>query len=185
MENTEFQKINQKGLFPIPGQSLTNDPENPAPFEGPPEFTTVHETSLYIFNNLLETKTHLGILDLLRDGFPLVEMVETILFKAFQEGKIDPNLMMLMAEPVAFMLLALAERVDIDPVFFRDDVEDDQEEEEMFGVALDQEKINSFKKAVESKVPEGAVPKEIMDKIEALPKESLLAPTETKSLLDK
>jgi len=185
MENTEFQKINQKGLFPIPGQSLTNDPENPAPFEGPPEFTTVQEASLYIFNNLLETEIHVGILDLLDDGFPLMEIVQTILFSAFKDGKVDSNLMMLLAEPLTYMLLALAERAAIDPVFFRDEEDDDQEEEELFGLIIEQEKLDSFRKAAESKVPEGSVPKEIMEKIKALPKESLLQQPEPKSLLDK
>ena len=55
-------QLNQKGQFPIPGQSLTNDPTNPAPFEKPPEFTNVYEASEFIFETLLEPEVHGGLI---------------------------------------------------------------------------------------------------------------------------
>ena len=35
---------------PIPGQSLTSDPDNPAPYEQAPKFTDVHEASMYLWD---------------------------------------------------------------------------------------------------------------------------------------
>ena len=34
----EYKKIQMSGKRPIPGQSLTNDPEKPEPYEKAPEF---------------------------------------------------------------------------------------------------------------------------------------------------
>ena len=41
----EFQAQRLNANRAIPGESLTNDPENPAPFEKAPTFTSVHEAS--------------------------------------------------------------------------------------------------------------------------------------------
>ena len=39
---------------PMPGSSLTNDPDQPFPFEKAPEYTNVREASEYIFETLIE-----------------------------------------------------------------------------------------------------------------------------------
>ena len=167
-------QLNQRGQFPVPGQSLTNDPENPAPFEGPPEFTNVYEASEFIFETILEPEVHGGLLNALEDGTAIFDIVQLILFKAFQEGKIDPNLMMLMAEPVTYMLLAIAERAGIDPVFTREDEEDEMEEAEMFGVEMDADRLKELKEAAKTSIPEGALPPSIMEKLKSLPERSIL-----------
>jgi len=41
MNQQYFDIVMQGG--PIPGSSLTSDPDNPAPYERPPEYTNVHE----------------------------------------------------------------------------------------------------------------------------------------------
>ena len=61
--NPEIAKLNQKGLAPIPGQSLTNDPNNPMPFERPPEYTDVHEAIRFLWGNLIENNTYIQIID--------------------------------------------------------------------------------------------------------------------------
>jgi hypothetical protein len=53
------------------------------------------------------------------------------LFSGFNEGKYNPDLMLLMIEPTAYMIMALAERAGIDYEVMEDD------EEEMFGVSVD------------------------------------------------
>jgi len=40
----------------IPGQSLTNDPDNPLPFERSPEFTDMRDAIEFIFVSLLKKR---------------------------------------------------------------------------------------------------------------------------------
>ena len=48
MDEEYFDVIMRGG--PIPGSSLTSDPDDPAPYEQPPEYVNVHEASeLVIF----------------------------------------------------------------------------------------------------------------------------------------
>jgi hypothetical protein len=103
-----------------------------------------------------------------------------VLFDGFRQGKWNPDLMMMLAEPLAYIIIALAERADIDVVIYRDEEEDAKDEEELFGVEFDSQRIEKLQKAAQAgKVPAGLVPPEIVEQIEELPKiapESLLAP---------
>ena len=99
---------------PIPGQSLSSDPDNLAPYERPPEFTNVHKAIEYLFINIIDEKTYVPILQAISDGTPIMELVQLILFDGFQRGKFNPDLMIMLAEPVAYMLIALAERAEDD-----------------------------------------------------------------------
>ena len=180
--NPAIAEINQKGLFPVPGHSLTASPEEPAPYEGPPQFTNVHEAVRFVWGNLIEEDTYVEIVQLLDDRTPIMDLVKGILFMGFQEGKWDSNLMMLLTEPLMYMILALAERVGIDPVFEDEDVEVAEDyENETKGMSV-QERIESTKlKGMESRLetpPENAVPEDVMEDIQNLPTEktdSLLA----------
>ena len=115
-------------------------------------------------------------------GTPVMELVQLILFDGFQQGKWNPDLMMMLAEPLAYIIIALAERADIDVIIYRGEKEDEDADEEMLGVKFESARIEKLKKAARSgKVPAGVVPKEIIEKIETLPKipaESLLVSPE-------
>ncbi len=39
---------------PVPGQGLTTDPDNPLPWEKPPEITDLEEGLQYVFGRLIE-----------------------------------------------------------------------------------------------------------------------------------
>jgi hypothetical protein len=156
---------------PIPGQSLTNDPENPAAYERPPQFTNAKQAQEWIFSNLIQEETYVPMMSLLDSGeASIMELTQNLLYQGFRAGKWNPDMMLLLAEPVAYMFMALAERAEID---FRIDDEPDEDE--------DSTDISSFKEAIASKapeskkVPQGALPKEIEDKIDEAPT-SLLAP---------
>tara|TARA_R100000152_G_C6781981_1_gene217857 strand:- start:3690 stop:4259 length:570 start_codon:yes stop_codon:yes gene_type:complete len=188
--NPRIAEINQKGLFPIPGQSLTADPSDPAPYERPPEFTNPHEAVRSIWSNLIEEDTYVDIIRLLDNKVPLLDLVKGMLFIGFQEGKWDSNLMMLLAEPLIYMLLALAERAGVEPIFEDEDLEiaEDYEEETKnmtFAQRMESQKLKDVERDI-TNIPEGVVPEEIMEDIQEIPQEkidSLLA--ERKSLLDK
>ena len=69
----EYRKIQLSGKRPIPGQSLTNDPEKPAPYEQPPEFVSVHGASEYMFGQLIEPDTYTSIMEAVGDGTAIMD----------------------------------------------------------------------------------------------------------------
>tara|TARA_R100001082_G_C4366130_1_gene162034 strand:+ start:1837 stop:2421 length:585 start_codon:yes stop_codon:yes gene_type:complete len=98
---------------PIPGQSLTEDPNKPAPYEQPPQVTTRDEGVQYFMDIILEEDTYSVIMDALEDGVPVMDLVQGILVNAFEEGVLNPDLMLMLAEPLAYLLLGLSEREGI------------------------------------------------------------------------
>ena len=94
---------------PIPGQSLTNDPEQPWPWEGQPKFSDMNDALEYFFDKFTEEELFEDLMDLLEDGVPVMSLVEIFLQQGFQEGLFNPDLMLLLAEPLAYMLIALAD----------------------------------------------------------------------------
>ena len=174
--NQDYLNVITNTGRPIPGQSLTSDPDNPAPYEQPPEYTSVHEASEYIFNNLIQEETYVPLMQLLLDDMPIMDIAQTLVFKGFTEGKWNPDLMLMLAEPVAYMLLALAERAGIDPVIYRGEDEDDLEEEEVLGVTFEKEKVERMRKMRDTgAVPKGVLTKKIEEAITDIePPESLL-----------
>jgi hypothetical protein len=122
--NDEYVRVTTQLGRPIPGQSLTADPDNPAPYEKPPRFTSVHEASEFIFEKLIDEETYMPMMQMMADDMPIMDITQTVLFQGFTEGQWSPDLMLMLVEPVAYMLLALAERAQIDPVIYRGEDED-------------------------------------------------------------
>lgn len=167
--NEEYNQMVLTGGRPIPGQSLTSDPSNPAPYEKPPEFTSVHEASEDIFEGLIEEQNYKEIMNVLVQNVPVMDIVQTLLFTGFKEGKWNPDLMLMLVEPVAYMILALAERAGLDPKIYTGE-ENDEAEERVLGVELKKEKISRIKKLAEiGKAPSSAITPEMVETIEALP----------------
>lgn len=165
---------------PIPGQSLTNDPSNPAPYEKPPKFTSIHAASEHIFSRFIQRDVYVNLMAVLDDGIPIMDITQTVLFKGFTEGKWTPDLMMLLVEPTAYMLLALSERAGIEPVIYRGE-EDDEAEDMRIGngpkISAERlEKIKALKKR-------GIVPSEVMSAEMVAQMEQLPTEEETQSLL--
>jgi hypothetical protein len=112
---------------PVPGQSLTQDPENPMPWETPPEFTDIQEYVDAAFLDISDPETLPTLLDALRHDAPVEYLVEQYLQNDVQKGKITPDLMMLAIEPVMYILITMATYGGIDPNFAEDVEEDDGE----------------------------------------------------------
>ena len=68
----EYRKIQASGKRPIAGQSLSNDPDNPAPFERAPEFTSVHAASEYMFGKFIEPETYTAIMTAVDEGTAII-----------------------------------------------------------------------------------------------------------------
>jgi len=170
MNEEEFQEFRSSLGRPIAGQSLTNDPDNPAPFERAPEFTELDSASLYLWTTITDPEVYAPAMEVLSDGTPIMDLVQLVLKTEFQKGMFNPDLMILLIEPLAYMFLALAERLDIDPVFYRGQEEDDEEEERIMGVTFEEEKLEEMKKAAQSgKVPAGIITSEMKASLSDLP----------------
>ena len=111
---------------PIPGQSLTNDPDTPLPFEQPATYTNRDEALEYFFALFVDEENYPTLMELIDTPFPIMDIVKMYLVEAFEEGLINPDMVMLLAEPLAYMLMALAERAGIDFVIERPDVDDEE-----------------------------------------------------------
>ena len=116
---------------PIPGQSLTNNPDNPMPFEQPPEYTDLTTALEYYFATFTEEGTYERILEIIASGTPIMDIVQLVLYQGFQDGLFNPDLMMLLAEPLAYMLAAFCEQENIEFVIQGDDEEDMEEEQSL------------------------------------------------------
>jgi|TARA_R110000787_G_scaffold264226_1_gene370144 hypothetical protein len=164
---------------PMPGSSLTNDPDQPFPFEKAPEYTNVGEACEYIFETLIEEETYIPLMGAIAEGYPLMDITKGLLFKGFSEGKWNPDLLMILAEPLAYMLMALAERADIDFVIYRGEEEDAAENEELLGIKYDEKKMKELRKARQTKeIPEAAIPAQVLARLDEAPApKSLLEPS--------
>lgn len=186
--NQEYLKAITTGGRPIPGQSLTSDPNNPAPYEKPSEFTTINEASEYLFAKFIDEDVYPELMGVLDQGVPIMDVVQTTLFTGFTEGKWNPDLLMLMVEPTAYMLLGLAESADIDPVIYRDQQEDEFDEDFDADLNPQQEQYKKLAASLDMGKIDKVLPQEIVEQIEEVPTASLMqAPeepaVETESLL--
>ena len=163
---------------PIPGQSLTNEPNHPEPYERAPQFTNVHEASEYMWDILTEETTYPKLMVALDKEVPVMRIVEALLFNEFQKGSFNPDLMLMMAEPLAYMLIALGERLDIDMVITEDDDED--EGEQLFGVGVEEQQLERLRNSLNGNVPSGFITPEMQEELNALPEvPSLLSNKQT------
>ena len=105
-------------------------------------------------------------------------------YVGFREGKWNPDLMLMLLEPFAYLLMALAEksgvkyRLDSDDATALMDMDDgdaDEEEAMLVAKAKNIADVARRKKArAGGNVPEGVLPESIVEKIEELPELSLL-----------
>lgn len=116
---------------PIPGESLTQDPGNPQPWETPPEYTELETFVDDLFLNVTHEDNKDGVLDAMRKGTPIEDVAQLLLFQAIASGKITTDLMLAAVEPTIYMLMGLATFAEIDnPVLYPEDsmTEDDEDE---------------------------------------------------------
>ena len=189
-------KFSQKGLdevtnlssqgTAIPGQSLTNNPDNKYPWENPPTLTNPREALDVIVAEILQPEAVKNIVNALSKGAAIADIGSAVLYSKFIEGDINPDTMMLLAEPIMYVLMAIGEEANIKYNIEGNDLDefDDEDEKEEL-----ENKINEFRTAVsdiknkttqklKSTVDENVLPKNILDKVKE-------QGTEIRSLLDK
>ncbi len=160
IEMAESYESSGVDLFeaPIPGASLTSDPENPRAWETPPEYTTQEKALKNIFTNITEEENHARLLNSLRDGIDIESIVQVLLFKGFQEGKWSPDLMLLLIEPLVYIVMWIADQAGIDAQISADG-DDWEDEEEEIGRKLMTKDIERMKG------PPANIPKSLLSKM--------------------
>jgi len=127
----ELQEYFAKMDRPMPGESLTEDPDVAQPYTGTTEFSVPQEAIDYIFDQMTQEENYESLMQGLMDGASIMELTRLILFSGFNEGKFNPDLMLILIEPTAYLIMGLAERAGIEYTVMADD------EEDMFGVTVD------------------------------------------------
>ena len=113
---------------PIPGQSLTNSPDQKYPWESPPELTAPQDAIQKIFLEILKDENLELFADLMAKKVPIADLATMIGMASFTKGKMNPDLMLTVLEPTMYMLLTIAEKLGINPVLYRGEQEDDRNE---------------------------------------------------------
>lgn len=98
---------------PVPGESLTASPETPKAWERPPEYTDQDEAMMAVYMVLTEQTTLRGLIEIISDGVALDEIAQVILYKGYTEGKYTPDMMLMLAEPTIYLLIAIADYAEI------------------------------------------------------------------------
>jgi len=164
-----FMQGNMERGQAIPGQSLTNSPNEKYAWEKAPEFTNPRETMLYVFEILTVPETTSNILLSISNGVSVIDIASITLYSGFLEGKWNPDLMTILMEPTMYMIMALAEKAGID---YQLEAGDNVRPEEMSGdkaVKVLEEGVNELdkirKQSVERVNPQ-SVPLDVREIIE-------------------
>lgn len=126
---------------PIPGQSLTKNPDAPYPWETPPTFTNPREALKHISTLILQPKAIEGTIGALLNGASVGDIATSVLYASFTEGDITPDMMLLLMEPTMYLIMNIGEEANIKYNIDQDDMDefDEEDPEEV------QEKLNEFK----------------------------------------
>jgi len=177
MERLPLEEYDPQGLQalteigrPIPGQSLTNNPDEKYPWEGAPEYTNFKEALDYVVSEIIDEEAYVSLVSGIGQGVPISDVVMQILYAGFKSGKWNPDLMVLLIEPLMYVMIAMCEKAGVEYTLY-DGEEDEDEDEEL---SRSNSQFEQMKSMVKTKMPtkqsidKSAVPKEIIEKVEAV-----------------
>lgn len=172
---------------PIPGQSLTNSPDSPYPWEQPPEFTEIQPAIESLYVSLTEDDAYEAIVDLIDADNTISDAAQIVLYAGFEEGLWNPDLMTLLIEPTMYLIMGLVERAGrLEYKIDREPEVEDEEDKLQQVTAMEQLLTKTAVQAEEDKVSgvqKGVLPKEIETKLKEIQvPESLLAPDNTEEV---
>ncbi len=172
---------------PIPGQSLTNSPDSPYPWEQPPEFTEIQPAIESLYVSLTEDDAYEAIVDLIDADNTISDAAQIVLYAGFEEGLWNPDLMTLLIEPTMYLIMGLVERAGrLEYKIDREPEVEDEEDKLQQVTAMEQLLTKTAVQAEEDKVSgvqKGVLPKEIETKLKEIKvPESLLAPDNTEEV---
>ena len=188
------QQFEQEGLEvlgqmqrPVPGQSLTSDPDSPRPFERAPEFTEIQPAIESLYISLTEEDAYSALVDIIDADNTIAEAAQIILYAGFEEGLWNPDLMTLLIEPTMYLIMALVERAGrLEYKIDREPDELDEEDKAEKLTAMEKLLSQASVQVEEDKVSgmrSGVLPTDIEKKLKEIKvPESLLAPKNTEEV---
>ena len=145
---------------PTPGESLTRDPEQKFPWERTPEINDVDTAIKEVFVMLTERKSLVELLNLLNNGQPVDEIAQMVAYRGMSVGKYNSDLMLLLLEPLMYLIIAIAEEYEIDPVIY-EGMDDD---------IMDVDSVTESKqKLPKPEINKDSVPSSILARVKTLP----------------
>lgn len=171
----EIVNLSSKG-GPIPGQSLVNDPSQPYLWEQAPEFANPKDALDYMTGLVFQPEAMKEIVGALANGAAVADVAMVMLYAKFTEGKFNPDVLMLLAEPVMYLIMAIGEeaniKYNIEDSNDLDELDEEDYEEESktkiteFRNIFDDIKNGTTKKGIEpSKITSDKIPQNILDKV--------------------
>ena len=112
---------------PVAGQSLTDTPKN-YPWERAPQYATVEDASMQVWDGLHNEATMQKVLVLLEAGLTVEEITKVIVFAGFVEGKFTPDTGLLLTPIVAQMIMAIGKSAGIEKININKPKQDDTKE---------------------------------------------------------
>ena len=126
LQKNQFDEVGVNPFnAPVPGESLTSSPETPKAWERPPQYTDEEDAMRAVYMVLTEQDSLRGLIEIISEGTPLDEIAQVVLYKGYVEGKYTPDLMLLLAEPTIYLLIAIADYAEIKDYVLYDGEEDD------------------------------------------------------------
>tara|TARA_Y100000739_G_C20612846_1_gene469762 strand:- start:5784 stop:6209 length:426 start_codon:yes stop_codon:yes gene_type:complete len=117
-------------------------------------------------------------------GVPVSDVALQIAYAGFREGKWNPDLMLMLIEPLVYVLMALCEKAGVKFRLSSDPEIEEEMEEDDDTISVLEAQAKNIAETIETKVgeskdiPAGAVPTNVMQQIESTPvPESLMART--------
>tara|TARA_R100000479_G_C6268862_1_gene158740 strand:+ start:56 stop:598 length:543 start_codon:yes stop_codon:yes gene_type:complete len=164
-EPNEFEK---RGINPFnnptPGEGLTRSPDERFPWEQAPRFTEMKPAIEEIFLTISEKEPLIELIGLLQNGTPVDEIAQVILYKGMTSGAFNMDLMLMLVEPTMYLLIAIAEEYEIEPVIYEGQ-DDDLIDEEDYRKEKDRQTLG--KKLPE--VRKDSVPESLLQRVKTLP----------------
>ena len=166
LDKTQPNKFEEAGRnpfnAPLPGESLTKDPDQKFPWEQNPEINDVDTAIKEVFINLTERDTLVELLNILNNGQPVDEIAQIVAYRGMSVGKYNSDLMLLLLEPIMYLIIAIAEEYEIEPVIY-EGMDNDIAQEEDTDVAIES------KSKPKPTINKDSVPSSLLSRVKELP----------------
>ena len=123
----------------------------------------------------------MSIVGAIGKGIPVSDVVQQILYIGFTKGKWNPDLMLLLVEPLLYLVMSLCEKAGVEYKLYRGEEEDAEDDDIEESLSTRGKELKSLANMIDQKVESGtitsaSIPREIaMDLQEVKVPESLMA----------
>jgi hypothetical protein len=90
-----------------------NSPDEPRNWETPPKFANPREALDDIVSSIMQPEAVKNVVMALSKGAAAADIATAVLYSKFTEGKINPDVMMMLVEPVMYLTMAIGEEANI------------------------------------------------------------------------